>query len=261
MSFRLLSYADIIHDIKNSGRRLLPVREFFVHGNDQLAADICLLRHDVDRLGFRAKAMARLEQSMGIRSTYYFRCKRNGHFNVDDIIAISSMGHEVGYHYECLSAQRGIISNALKEFEKNLVRLRKHVVCDTVSMHGAPLSRYDNGRLLLGQDLKQFGLLADASLSFSDIPVHYFTDTGGNWSANNNINFRDYVGSFTTQLPPPGNTGFVEALRASPHLAYISTHPERWAASSLGYMQAKMTDVAVGALKMSARSLLRTGAR
>ena len=55
---------------------------------------------------------------------------------------------------------------------------RKIAPCNTVAMHGAPFSRFDNRKLLNISHLLKFDLSADAVISFCDENLSYFTDTG-----------------------------------------------------------------------------------
>jgi len=74
---------------------------------------ICvILRHDVDRLPENALVFARIEKQVGIKVSYYFRIVEES-FDEDIIRQIADMGHEIGYHYENLSAV-----NSRKEFHK-----------------------------------------------------------------------------------------------------------------------------------------------
>ena len=78
-----------------------------------------ILRHDVDRLPNQALKMAKIENDLGITSTYYFR-SIGSVFKEDLIVAISNLGHEIGYHYEVLANNNGDKKKALIEFEKTL---------------------------------------------------------------------------------------------------------------------------------------------
>ena len=58
-----------------------------------------ILRHDVDRLPLNALDLAKIENSFGIKGSYYFRVVPES-FNFDIIKKIEELGHEIGYHYE-----------------------------------------------------------------------------------------------------------------------------------------------------------------
>jgi hypothetical protein len=69
--------------------------------NPVIPKSLILLRHDVDLLPQNSLATAKLEHSLGIRGTYYFRIVPQS-LNPEIIREIASLGHEIGYHYEDL---------------------------------------------------------------------------------------------------------------------------------------------------------------
>lgn len=235
------------------GRTPVSVSDYLLSDDQHKSSSSFILRHDVDRMVRRAVAMAELEAKRSVRSTYYFRCSQNGGFPREAVAEISAMGHETGYHYECLSACRGNRSAALENFERNLASLRELAPCNTVAMHGAPLSRHNNQDLLVGVDLSRYSLDGDASLSFAAMPVAYFTDTGGVWNADAAGNFRDRVGSGVRSHPDPGSCNFAGWLGGFPGLVYISTHPERWASTVLQYGVSSGMDRSVNLIKRAVR--------
>ncbi|HEY4199671.1 MAG TPA: hypothetical protein VGM83_03840 [Devosiaceae bacterium] len=252
MSYRLRDYEQLLGSL--SGRKPVGIAGFLDFDFTGRQNSV-LLRHDVDRLAWRAVRMARLESRHAIRSTYYFRCTPDGRFPETAIAAIHALGHEVGYHYECLSACNGDRIAALVQFRRNLEIFRRLAPCRTVAMHGAPLSRHNNQDLLLGCHLQEFDLIADASLSFSDVELAYFTDTGGRWNAGGAINFRDRVGMNPSRAPVPGVAGFGAWISDYADPIYISTHPERWPQSRGGFIVAKLTDILTNLAKQAVRTV------
>jgi hypothetical protein len=249
MSFFLSEYQALL-DIAQQGERVLcGVLSYVEALPDERARSLMILRHDVDRLVDRAVAMAELERAAGVRSTFYFRCSREGRFPAKQIELIARLGHETGYHYECLSATKGDRAAALAAFERNLSNLRRIAPCRTVAMHGAPLSRHHNQDLLIGRDLSEFDLKADASLSFAAVELAYFTDTGGRWNASIADNFRDRVGQGGGEWPSPSSREFPAWLRHYENLVYVSTHPERWNSSWGRYVVALSKDLAISRAK------------
>jgi hypothetical protein len=143
MTFSLAYYERMLTNIAASGRIVLPVADALALDPAHAAA-YCVMRHDVDRVPARAVRMAKLEQEHGIRSTYYFRCTRTDRFPNSAIEEIAGCGHEVGLHYETLSRCKGDVGNAVEAFKRDLAAFRAIAPCTTVSMHGAPLSRFNN---------------------------------------------------------------------------------------------------------------------
>jgi hypothetical protein len=66
------------------------------------AQKLIILRHDVDARPQNSLRLARLEHSLGIRGTYYFRMVPQS-YNEAVICEIHGLGHEIGYHYETMS--------------------------------------------------------------------------------------------------------------------------------------------------------------
>lgn len=219
----------------DAGRSPITVADYIESEAADKHERYVILRHDVDRMTSRAIAMAELEAERDIKATYYFRCSKGGIFPDGAIRAIDAMGHEVGYHYECLSACGGDRHAALRSFNRNLSSLRAIAPCRTISMHGAPLSRYNNQDLLGGAELASFELVGDASLAFMHSHIAYFTDTGGKWNGGAGENFRDRVGRAMSIHPAPSAVEFAQWLLSFRHLVYVSTHPERWASTSFQY--------------------------
>ena len=157
----------------------------FVHYLEHNDDSRIILRHDVDRKPKNAIRMAKLEHRLGLKATYYFRCVPAS-FDADIIREISSMGHEVGYHYEVMAKAKGDAQKAKVIFQGDLERLR--AICDirTACMHGSPSSDKNNLDFWNYANPSNFGLMGEA---YSNIRGEflYCTDTGGKWNSNNNI--------------------------------------------------------------------------
>ena len=212
-----------------------------------------LLRHDVDRRPANAVAMARLEQTLGIRCTYYFRVVGSA-YDPKAIEDVAKLDHEVGYHYEDLALARGDRVKALASFEKHLAMLRKHADIRTITMHGSPLSRFNNYEMWQRKEYRDFGIEADAFLDIDYRGMPYFTDTGRSWSAGSS-NLRDRPPNAVLADPEIRTTMNLQRYLAQasvPRVA-IAAHPERWDASFAGWCVQCAKDVAIN----GAKSLLR----
>jgi hypothetical protein len=196
-----------------------------------------ILRHDVDRNPLNALNMARMENQLGLVSTYYFRCNKEV-FNRKIIAEMQELNHEIGYHYEVLSKSRGNYESAIKLFEKELALFREICEVDTISMHGSPLSKYNNINLWDRYDFKDYGIKGDAVLSISDVP--YFTDTGRNWNFNNN--YRD-LSQNDAKLDIKNTEELKSYLIKNKGKYYLSIHPERWSSSSYQWLLSYVFDL------------------
>ena len=224
---------------------------------DELSPPIksVILRHDIDRLPNRAIQLARLEHSLGVRSTYFFRVRR-GKTNEYALQTITDLGHQIGYHYETLADANGNHLIAYDSFVANLEYLRKHCDIKLMAMHGRPLSQWDNQSLWDHYDYKNLGLM-DAYLDLDWTIWQYVTDTGRAW--NKGVNLRDYPrDSPQALLSGIKSTELLgERLVKVPHPTVISTHPERWANTGLGWIQVYLTDFTISSVKRILQHLRR----
>lgn len=257
MGFSLISYDALLDVLVRAGRSMMGVAAAVDAGGAAGAGPVAILRHDVDRLPARAVAMARLEADRGVRSSYYFRCSRRGEFPETSVRRIAALGHEIGYHYETLSACNGDVAAACAAFEQNLGRLRALAPVRSVVQHGAPLSPHDNQALMAFVDLRSLGVI-DAATALSAGHPAYFTDTGGRWNASGDENRRDRVANAATvRVDPADSQAFLDFLRAHPGSVYLSAHPERWPSGPLGRLQAGWTDATVNVAKRVLAALRR----
>jgi len=93
IDFTFAKYTDLCKTIVDAGYSTLTFTQFFSLHN--MAEQVIILRHDVDRKPERALQIAKIENSFGIRSTYYFR-KNEDVFKPAMINEIVNMGHEIG---------------------------------------------------------------------------------------------------------------------------------------------------------------------
>lgn len=236
--FTLDTYEKLCSTIINSGYTIKTVQGYLQ--STILPEKHVILRHDVDRQPTTALNMAKQEKELNIQATYYFRKKRDV-FVPHIIKSIADLGHEIGYHYETLADARGDYQKALDIFGRELEELRKTCDVATISWHGSPLSKWNNGDLWHKYDFKDFGIIGDASLSLDYNDLAYLSDTGRTWERErHNIRdvvpqSRDYNISTTDGLIKLIQTGRIG------HLCLL-VHPNRWADSLPTYCQAAFYD-------------------
>ena len=248
--FTLNAYRHYLNAIKKSYSNIFRFEDYFTF--DPKPASFCLIRHDVDRKPQYALRMAKLENSVGLKSTYFFRTKRHTFIN-DIISAIASLGHEIGYHYESLSDAGGNMEKALEDFGKNLTRLRAVVPVSTIAMHGRPLSAYDNRKIWEPAEqhsklLDHYSVLGEVYLDIDYSDIAYISDTGRNWSPNKN-NLRDVVDS-QISLRFRNGRNLLNYLGHHPHpkLVFL-VHPERWSENRIEYGVQYIKDKAINLIK------------
>lgn len=229
-----------------------------------------VLRHDVEEKYEHALRFARIQHALGIQGSYYFRILPKPQ-NEGIIREIAALGHETGYHYDDLSECRGDYPLALARFQKNLAYLRQFGPVTTMTMEGAPRSRYDNRDLWLGRveerkgesvrvekmndarlsapnallpryNYRDFGIIAEPYFDLDFNKIFYLTDTGRRWDGWR-VSVRDKV----PQQEVWKREGLVfrrtrDIIRAAetgrlPHHILFTFHPQRWNAEPLPWLK------------------------
>jgi hypothetical protein len=255
--FSLQVYEALLTEIRKAGREVFPLKEFFARR--PLPPAFFILRHDVDRRPERALRMAEVEKSHGVRSTYYFR-RTPRVFKPEIVLSISAMGHEIGYHYEVLDKAAGEPLLAARIFTRELAEMRALVEVETASMHGNPLSRFDNRDLWKHHALSRFGLLGEAYVSINDPDIVYVSDTGRGWNRLS-LNMRDRFASGSRGLMPsfPSTWDLIQALKEAQYgKIYLQIHPNRWTSGILEWVGQWGEDLLLNGVK---GFLMRAGIR
>lgn len=187
-NFTLKTYQSLLKAFLQAGYRFQTFGEFMEH---PVEGNVIVMRHDVDELAWNALKMAKLENTLGIRSTYFFRIVKQS--NVPEVIRnIVTLGHEVGYHYEDLSTAEGDMEKAMVTFQTNLDYFRQYYPVVSVCMHGSSSSQYDNRQIWKEHRLSDFGLIGEPYLTVDFDTIYYLTDTGYAWDGGK-YSFRDAV--------------------------------------------------------------------
>lgn len=237
--FTLAKYESLLQAIKKTNYSTCTVRDFL----KTKPKKCIILRHDVDRAINRNLAMAKLEHSYGIKSTYYFRHIEET-FKPEIIIRMAKMGHEIGFHYEVMDKANGDTGKAIEIFKKELEDLRivteSVTEINTVCMHGNPLKPWSNRDLWKKYDFKDFGLIGEPYLSIDYNKVCYLTDTGRTW-ADLKIRVKDTIDRFganeKADIKSISSTDdvihFIESERV-PQICLL-VHPNRWCEDIAGW--------------------------
>ncbi len=186
-----------------------------------------ILRHDVDADPEKALEFAKLEKSINVKATYYFKTC-NGVFDKNIIKEIAGLGHEIGYHYEDLSKAQGDVQKAIQLYEKNLSILRQFYPVKTICMDGSIFSKWNNLDLWKHFDYQDYGIIGEPYLDIDFNKVLYLTDTGREWNAlkyslYDKVNTRfNYYYKSTFDIIRDINAGKL------PDQLMITTHPQRW---------------------------------
>jgi hypothetical protein len=244
--FSIEKYNQLCETVSKLPYKVFTVKQFIE--TVTLKERVIVLRHDVDRSFSHALQMAKLEKNYNIQASYYVRITPTL-FKPEKIKHLKALNHEVGYHYEVLAKAGGNIEIALDLFEAELDRFRSIVAIDTISMHGSPLSRWNNLDIWQKISCEDYGLIGDASITIDYKNIYYFTDTGRSWNANA-YNIRDRVASKTPMYPIHSTDDLIRFLKSMPNCpVFINTHPNRWSAGFFDYGLGLASDAAANWLK------------
>ena len=225
MDFTIKKYRELVSALKDAGYEFVSYVDY---ADGRRADKLVVMRHDVDRSAKRARVLAEIENEMGVRASYYFREK----FIDDEIRYIASLGHEVGYHYEELVTEKGDVDKAYARIVRNVKKMRQVADVRTITMHGAPTSRFDSKAMWQVYDYKQLGLIGEPQMDVDWTEMFYLTDTGRSW---NGVSRRDKVADFKLVWEAKGwvyktTDDVIKAVREGsfPKRLMITTHPQRW---------------------------------
>ena len=219
------------------------------------------IRHDVDLRPEYALRVAQVEAEMGTKATYYFRSM---HFSshADTIKAIVALGHEAGFHYECLTTTKGDMEAAYRLFVNELEELRHLVPVHTACAHGSPRSPWNSQiiwespsrcvtKSLSHNDKDTLSHPDTQTLSHPTYDIHtlgidyepmidtdfsktlYLTDTGRRWDGYR-MSVRDKVPQYQELWAKEGLSFHTTDDIILKHLGIshidklINTHPQRW---------------------------------
>lgn len=240
-------FEQLLVTILDNNYQCITYREYLERKDDN--GKMVILRHDIDARPVNALHIAELEAKLGIKGAFYVRYNRKV-FQPALLRQIAAAGHEIGYHYEDYSKNRGDISKALDEFEKHLSALRSIYPVQTICMHGSPLSRFDNRDLWKHANYRKYGLRAELYLDTDFSGMWYVTDTGRGW--NNRFNIRDKVNS-PFNIPVKNTPHFIRLFnqQALPDKIMITIHPQRWTWSYGGWLREKVLQTAKNMLKIT----------
>lgn len=224
MDFTIKKYTELLQTLKESNYQFQTFEQFI---SNPLNGKIVIMRHDVDRLPGNALQLAKIENTLGIKASYYFRILKN---IWDETIArkIKDLGHEIGYHYEDVSLANGDLQKAMELFKQHLAIIQNMYPAKTICMHGSPLSRWDNRKLWEKYKYQEYGIIAEPYFDVDYTKVFYITDTGRAWNKTQ-VSVRDFVKSdFNFKIKSTKHLLNLIENDSLPNQIMINTHPHRW---------------------------------
>ncbi len=204
-----------------------------------------VLRHDVDLRPGHSLRIAEIEASEGLRATYYFRTVPES-YDEGMIRRIAALGHDAGYHYECLTTCHGHLDEAIADFQRNLGLLRTVAPITKACAHGSPRSPHNSMDLWQHYDYHAFGIEHESMLDTDFATTLYLTDTGRRWDGYR-VSVRDKVPRYQEQWDREGlafhtTEDIIHALNDLHHPIHtrallINTHPQRWMPFGSGWLK------------------------
>ena len=221
--FTIDIYTELLRGLRHQGYEFQTFRDYLKNP----LGKVVILRHDVDSWPINALQMARTEDKIGSKATYYFR-RSPLSFDERVLKGIIELGHEIGYHYEDLAACNGDFDKAVKRFEKNLQFYRQYYPIQTIAMHGRPLSKWDSKDLWKKYDYHDYGLIGEPYLDLDFDSMIYLTDTGNCWDGDR-YSVRDHVRS-PYSFPIHSTYDLINHIERGvlPDQIMLNIHPARW---------------------------------
>lgn len=252
--FTLAIYRKLLLTLRESGYSFFSFEDYCL---EKVRGKYVILRHDVDLSPHFSLEMAKLENELNIRATYFFRIVPESN-QPEFIKSIADLGHEIGYHYEDLNLCNGDTEKAFQNYCTNLAYFTRFYPVRTIAMHGSPREKYDNRDLWKSYDYHSFGVIGEPYFDFLNRDdVLYFTDTGRMWDGDN-YNVRDKAvnksdNSSQVNLPRIHTTfEMIRWIKNSGNQLplMISTHPQRWTDSKLAWWKEYLMQRVKNVVKM-----------
>jgi len=223
MDFTVSIYKDLLAALSGGSFKFQTFEQYI----NSPQKNAIILRHDVDLLPNNSLDFAKIQNEMNIKGTYYFRAVPES-WDERIIRQIADLGHEIGYHYECLTTCDGSIELGIKDFEMNLKALRKLAPVSTICMHGSPMSKYDSKDLWKTHNYRDYAIIAEPYFDIDYNDVFYLTDTGRKWDGHK-TSVRDKVQTSFTQVFH-STCDIIDAVNKEefPKCAMFTFHPQRW---------------------------------
>ncbi len=234
--FTISKYIELLDLLVEKGYSFQTLDEYLRSPEERAV----VLRHDVDQLPENSLAFAKLQNQKKVKGVYYFRAVPES-WDEKVIKGISALGHEIGYHYECLTTTNGNLEKGITDFEKNLNALRKLAPVLTICMHGSPTSKYDSKDLWKKYDYKRYDITGEPYFDVDFKKMLYLTDTGRCWNGDE-FNVRDKVNS-GFNLSFHSTDDIIGALKRNelPSKIMFTFHPQRWNNNKLKWLKELIT--------------------
>jgi len=251
--FTYTKYEELCEALMRSNLKVLTVKDYILM--ESKPEKFVIIRHDIDDETdlFYSVLMAKTENALGIKATYYFRICKNV-FKVESIKQIAELGHEIGYHYEVLGEAEGDYNKAIKLFEDHLRKFRKIYDVKTIAQHGGPLrnclnvvkilnivqifrqmirgehvlDRWESKDIWKIYDYRKYGIIGEPYLSIDFNKVTYLSDTNRSWM-DTKYRLKDKVKSESKIIAVSKTDEIIENIKNNNlQRVHFLIHPSNW---------------------------------
>ncbi len=286
MDFTISAYKKLLESLISAGYSFVTFKEYIESQAKPGCSSFVILRHDVDRLPENSLRTSLIENSLGIKGTYYFRIVPES-YDEEIIREISKLGHEIGYHYEDVDLankqlkiknskflpeadqppakkiknmpairqdftfnEGTLIDLSYESFCKNLDRIKNIADVKTICMHGSPLSKFDNKIIWGKYNYKNLGLIGEPYLDLNWNEFGYLTDTGRKWNGED-VSVRDKVNS-KYKFKFKSTIDIINNIDRLPARVMFTVHPQRWNDNMFSWVN----ELALQSIKNAIKKLL-----
>ena len=240
--FTLKKYSELLRAFGDECYQFITFEQYCSNNSTFSDKKYVILRHDVDLKADNSLVVARIEHDFNIQASYYFRVVEQS--NQPEVIkAIVDLGHEIGYHYEDMTACHGDTEKAIAHFNEWLSYFCQFYPVKTICMHGSPRSKFDGRDLWKQYDYHKFGIIGEPYFDVDFSKIFYLTDTGRRWDGFN-VSIRDKVPIYQDEwvkkaLVYHSTNDVIRAIGNGtfPMQLMMTTHPQRWTDKTLAWFK------------------------
>lgn len=240
MIFTYKKWKNFCLKLQEKGMKSIPACEVKSDSGNYL-----VLKHDVETDVSHAYEIAKIEKACGHRGSYYVQAYLlEDDKNVELLVKMQQMGHEISYHYDVMDSCKGNLDEAIEEFEKNRKLFKdKGFRIVTVCQHGNPIVErngyHSNRDFFRSSRVRElYPDISDIMVNFKEqIPTEYlyFSDAGRMFKLIYDPINNDIVNSDNKNTPFSDLSALLNGF-SSDIGNIISIHPHRWTKSVIIYI-------------------------
>jgi hypothetical protein len=238
MIFVYKAWDEFCRQLKEKGIVSIPACDV-----EEESGAFLVLKHDIENTVLKAFKLAEIEHKYGHRGSYYAHAYLlDDPQNMELLLKMQEMGHEISYHYDVMDSNHGDMERAIQEFDKNIKRFESlGFQIKTVCQHGNPVVErvgYTSNRdFFRNQSVQeQYGEIADIMVDYKQkysVDYTYYSDAGRKFNMIYDPINNDIINSDDKNITYEDLNQLISALSGR---AIVSTHPHRWTDSAATYL-------------------------